>query len=133
METAYDDAKYNRFSRKPYIDMIIPTLVDPSMAPPGKHVISCFVQYAPYDLAEGTWDERRDELYANVLRILEGHFPDIRKHILHSQVLTPLDLERIFDLPNGHVHHGEISADQVKKYMVATALTAAHGEPSAGP
>ena len=54
-----------------------------------------------------------DELYASVLRILEGHFPDIRKHILHCQVLTPLDLERIFDLPNGHVHHGEISADQM--------------------
>src|SRR6185436_2754409 len=59
METAYDDAKYGHFSRKPYIDMIIPTLVDPSMAPPGKHVISCFVQYAPYKLAPelGTWDD----------------------------------------------------------------------------
>ena len=62
MEQAYDDAKYGRFSAKPYIDMIIPTLVDPSMAPPGKHVISCFVQYAPYKLAPelGTWDDQRE-------------------------------------------------------------------------
>ena len=61
MEQAYDDAKYGRFSRRPYIDMIIPTLVDPSMAPPGKHVISCFVQYAPYQLAgAGTWDDQRE-------------------------------------------------------------------------
>jgi phytoene dehydrogenase-like protein len=62
METAYDDAKYGHFSRKPYIDMIIPTLVDPSLAPPGKHVISCFVQYAPYQLAPelGSWDDQRE-------------------------------------------------------------------------
>ena len=60
MERAYDDAKYGDFSRRPYIDMVIPSLTDPSVAPPGKHVLSCFVQYAPYKLREGTWDEKRE-------------------------------------------------------------------------
>ena len=60
MERAYDEAKYGRFSRRPYIDMVIPSLSDPTVAPPGKHVMSCFVQYAPYHLAEGTWDEQRE-------------------------------------------------------------------------
>ena len=60
MERAYDQAKYGEFSRRPYIDMVIPTLTDPSVAPPGKHILSCFVQYAPYKLASGTWDEQRE-------------------------------------------------------------------------
>src|SRR5207253_1743097 len=60
MERAYDDAKYGRYSRRPYIDMVIPSLTDPSVAPPGKHVMSCFVQYAPYKLVEGNWDDQRE-------------------------------------------------------------------------
>src|SRR5262249_5451231 len=60
MERAYDDAKYGNFSRRPYVDMVIPSLTDPSVAPPGKHVLSCFVQYAPYKLAQGTWDQQRE-------------------------------------------------------------------------
>lgn len=113
MEDAHAQSRRGQMSDNPFLIIKVPTLADPSMAPEGKHVLSIFGGHAPYTLREGTWDERRDELYANVLRILEGYFPNIRKHILHSQVLTPLDLERIFDLPNGHVHHGEISADQM--------------------
>ena len=91
MEQAYDDAKSGRFSRRPYIDMVIPTLVDPSMAPPGKHVMSCFVQYAPYHLAEGDeWDDgRRDAFGETVIDTIAERAPNIRELILHAQVLTP--------------------------------------------
>ena len=95
MEQAYDDAKSGRFSRRPYIDMVIPTLVDPSMAPPGKHVMSCFVQYAPYHLAEGDeWDDgRRDAFGETVIDTIAERAPNIRELILHAQVLTPKDIE----------------------------------------
>src|SRR5438477_11359560 len=93
MEQAYDDAKYGRFSRRPYIDMIIPTLVDPSMASPGKHVISCFVQYAPYHLhpSLGGRDEQREAFGDTVIDTIAEHAPNIRDLILHRQVLTPKD------------------------------------------
>src|SRR3989442_2792692 len=94
MERAYDDAKYGRYSRRPYIDIVIPTLTDPSIAPPGKHVMSCFVQYAPYNLKEGTWDEKREEFGDTVIDTIAEHAPNIRDIILHRPVLTPLDLER---------------------------------------
>src|SRR6185437_12368313 len=104
MERAYDDAKYGHFSRRPYIDMIIPTLVDPSMAPPGKHIVSCFVQYAPYHLAEGTWDDAaRDAFGETVIDTIEERMPGIRDIILHKQVLTPLDIERDFGLSEGNI------------------------------
>ena len=87
MERAYDDAKYGRFSRRPYIDMIIPTLVDPSMAPPGKHIISCFVQYAPYKLAPelGTWDDQREAFGDAVVDRIAEFAPNIRDIILYPQ------------------------------------------------
>ena len=115
MERAYDDAKYGRFSRRPYIDCIIPTLVDPSMAPPGKHVMSCFVQYAPYHLSESrTWtDAERDAFGETVISTLEERFPDIRNLILHRQVLTPLDIERITGLTEGNIFQGELSLEQL--------------------
>ncbi|CAN5542043.1 NAD(P)/FAD-dependent oxidoreductase [soil metagenome] len=113
MEQAYDDAKYGRFSRKPYIDMIIPTLVDPSMAPPGKHVMSCFVQYAPYNLAEGHWDDRREAFGDAVIDVIAERAPNIRDLILHRQVLTPLDIERQFGLTEGNIFQGELSLEQL--------------------
>ena len=115
MERAYDDAKYGRFSEHPYIDCIIPTLVDPSMAPPGKHVMSCFVQYAPYHLSDGrTWtDAERDAFGETVISTLEGRFPNIRSNILHKQVLTPLDIERITGLTEGNIFQGELSLEQL--------------------
>ena len=115
MERAYDDAKSGRFSRRPYIDMIIPTLVDPSMAPPGKHVMSCFVQYAPYRLTEGDeWDDgRRDAFGEAVIDTIAERAPNIRELILHAQVLTPKDIEDQFGLSEGNIFQGELSLEQL--------------------
>jgi phytoene dehydrogenase-like protein len=115
MERAYDDAKYGQFSRKPYIDMIIPTLVDPSMAPPGKHVISCFVQYAPYKLAPelGTWDDQREAFGDAVIDRIAEFAPNIRDVILHRNVQTPLDIERTTGLSEGNIFQGELSLEQL--------------------
>jgi phytoene dehydrogenase-like protein len=115
MERAYDDAKYGQFSKKPYIDMIIPTLVDPSMAPPGKHVISCFVQYAPYKLAPelGTWDDQREAFGDAVIDRIAEFAPNIRDVILHRNVQTPLDIERTTGLTEGNIFQGELSLEQL--------------------
>ena len=113
MERAYDDAKYGRYSRRPYIDMVIPTLTDPSVAPPGKHVMSCFVQYAPYNLKEGNWDDKREEFGDTVIDTIAEHAPNIKEIILHRQVLTPLDLERDFGLSEGNIFQGELTLEQL--------------------
>src|ERR1043166_3662407 len=113
MERAYDDAKYGRFSRRPYIDMVIPSLTDPSVAPPGKHVMSCFVQYAPYNLKEGNWDEKRDAFGDTVIDTIAEHAPNIRDLIRDRQVLTPLDLEREFGLSEGNIFQGELTLEQL--------------------
>ncbi|MGP2494446.1 phytoene desaturase family protein [Mesorhizobium sp. PUT5] len=113
MERAHRIAQEGEIADEPFLIVKVPSMVDPTLAPPGQHIINIFGGHAPYTLARGTWDERREELWANVLKVLKTQFPDIEGHILHRQVMTPLDLERIFDLPNGHVHHGEISADQM--------------------
>jgi len=113
MERAYDDAKYGRYSRRPYIDIVIPSLTDPSVAPPGKHVLSCFVQYAPYKLAQGTWDEQREAFGDNVVDTLAEHAPNIKKIVISRQVLTPLDLEREFGLTQGNIFQGELSLEQL--------------------
>jgi phytoene dehydrogenase-like protein len=113
MERAYDEAKYGRFSRRPYIDMVIPSLTDPSVAPPGKHVMSCFVQYAPYNLKEGTWDEKREEFGDTVIDTIAEHAPNIKELIRHRQVLTPLDLERDFGLSEGNIFQGELTLEQL--------------------
>jgi phytoene dehydrogenase-like protein len=113
MERAYDEAKYGRFSRRPYIDIVVPSLTDPSVAPPGKHVLSCFVQYAPYHLKEGDWDEKRDEFGDTVIDTIAQHAPNIKDLILHRQVLTPLDLEREFGLSEGNIFQGELTLEQL--------------------
>src|SRR5437867_2619439 len=113
MERAYDDAKYGRFSRRPYIDIVIPSLTDPSVAPPGKHVMSCFVQYAPYHLKEGNWDEKREEFGNTVIDTIAEYAPNLRDIILHRQVLTPLDIERRFGLSEGNIFQGELSLEQL--------------------
>ncbi|HEY6290946.1 MAG TPA: NAD(P)/FAD-dependent oxidoreductase [Terriglobia bacterium] len=113
MERAYDDAKYGRYSRRPYIDCVIPSLTDPSVAPPGKHVMSCFVQYAPYHLKEGGWDNQRDAFGDTVIDTLAEHAPNIKNIILSRQVLTPLDLEREFGLTEGNIFQGELSLEQL--------------------
>jgi len=113
MERAYDDAKYGRFSRRPYIDMVIPTLTDPSVAPPGKHIMSCFVQYAPYHLKEGTWEEKREPFGDTVIDTIAEYAPNIRNLILHRQVLTPLDIEQKFGLTEGNIFQGELTLEQL--------------------
>jgi phytoene dehydrogenase-like protein len=113
MERAYDDAKYGRFSRRPYIDIVIPSLTDPSVAPAGKHVMSCFVQYAPYALADGTWDDQREAFGDAVIDAISQFAPNLKDRILHRQVVTPLDLEREFGLSEGNIFQGELSLEQL--------------------
>src|SRR6059036_2271145 len=113
MEKAYDDAKYGHYSRRPYVDMVIPSLTDPSVAPPGKHVLSCFVQYAPYKLASGTWDEQKEAFGDNVINTIAEYAPNIKDIIIGRQVLTPLDLEREFGLTQGNIFQGELSLEQL--------------------
>jgi phytoene dehydrogenase-like protein len=114
MERAYDDAKYGNFSRHPYIDMVIPSLTDPSVAPPGKHVMSCFVQYAPYKLRAGlNWDDQREAFGNAVIDTIAEYAPNFKNIILNKQVLTPLDLERDFGLSEGNIFQGELSLEQL--------------------
>lgn len=113
MDRAHDDARYGRIAEQPFLIVKTPSVVDPSLAPAGHHVMNVFGGHAPYALREGDWESRREELYETVMGVLRRHSPDLEERIVHRQVLTPLDLERIFDLPNGHVHHGEISTDQI--------------------
>ncbi len=134
MERAYDDAKYGRFSRRPYIDIVIPSLTDTSLAPPGKHVMSCFVQYAPYELrrepgagsresedperrdsspTEFEWDRQREAFGDTVIDTIAEYAPNIRDLILHRQVLTPLDIERDFGLAEGNIFQGELTLEQL--------------------
>jgi phytoene dehydrogenase-like protein len=113
MERAYDAAKYGRYSPQPYIDIVIPSLTDPSVAPPGKHVMSCFVQYAPYHLKDGTWDKERDAFGDAVVNTIAEYAPNLRNIILHRQVVTPLDLEREWGLTEGNIFQGELTLEQL--------------------
>lgn len=113
IERAYDDAKYGRFSQHPYIDCIIPSLLDPGMAPPGKHVMSCFVQYAPYNI-EGGWDDAKREAFGNtVIDTLSQYAPNLKSIIVGKQVLTPADVERITGLTEGNIFQGELLLHQL--------------------
>jgi len=113
LERAYDDAKYGCFSRRPYLDIVIPSLIDPTMAPPGKHVMSIFVQYAPYGLSGGWNDAQREAFGDTVIETLAEYAPNIKRAILHRQVLTPWDLEQIFGLTEGNIFHGELALHQL--------------------
>ena len=113
LERAYDDAKYGEFSRHPYMDVIIPSLIDPGMAPPGKHVMSCFVQYAPYKLNGGWSDEKREAFGDAVVDTLSQYAPNLKNAIIHRQVVTPQDMEDEFGLTGGNIFHGELSLQQL--------------------
>lgn len=113
LEQAYDDAKYGDFSRKPYMDIIIPSMIDPDMAPPGKHVMSCFIQYAPYELREGSWETRREEFGDTVINTLAEYIPNLKDIILHRQVVTPWDIEATTGLTQGNIFQGELSLSQL--------------------
>lgn len=113
VERAWDDAKYGRPSERPLLELTVPTMYDPSLAPPGKHIMGIFLQYAPYTLREGTWDELREPFGDRVMSLIEEYAPNIRQIVEHRQVLTPLDLERRFGITGGNIFHGEMSLDQM--------------------
>src|SRR5574341_405201 len=113
IERAYDDAKYGQFSRRPYIDCILPSMIDPHMAPPGKHVMSCFVQYAPYAV-EGGWDDAKREAFGDaVIDTLAEYAPNLKSLILYRQVLTPKDIEDKIGLTEGNIFQGELALHQL--------------------
>jgi phytoene dehydrogenase-like protein len=113
MDRAYDDAKAGRFSRRPYVDMVIPSLSDKTLAPPGTHVVSCFVQYAPYRLTGASWDAERDALGDAVVGAIAEYAPNLRDIVRHRQVVTPLDLEREWSLSEGNIFHSELTLEQL--------------------
>ncbi len=113
LERAYDEAKYGEFSSRPYMDAILPSKLDPGMAPPGRHVMSIFVQYAPSDL-RGGWDETKREAFGDaVIDTLAQFAPNLPDAILHRQVLTPWDIDRDMGLTDGNIFHGELSLHQL--------------------
>ncbi len=113
VERAWDDAKYGRPSERPLLELTVPTMYDPSLAPPGKHILGVFLQYAPYTLREGNWDELREPYGRRVLDLIAEYAPNIHAIVDQVQVLTPLDLERRFGLTGGNIFHGEMSLDQM--------------------
>ena len=113
LERAYDDAKYGEFSRHPYMDIVIGSMIDPSMAPPGQHVMSIFVQYAPYALNGGWTDAKRDAFGNAVVKTLARYAPNIESLIVGRQVLTPADIERITGLTEGNIFQGELALQQL--------------------
>lgn len=113
LEKAYDAAKYGRFSEQPYLDIRIPSLADPTLAPAGQHVMSIQMQYAPYHLRESEWAQQKEALTQTILDALSQYAPDLRDHILHAQTLTPADLEMQYSLADGGLYHGQMMLDQL--------------------
>jgi len=113
LERAYDDAKYGRPSRRPFLSAVVPTIQDPDLAPPGRHILNIFGGHAPYTLREGTWETERDRFADTVIATLAEYAPNLPGAVVHRQVLMPPDLEQVFALPQGHIFHGELSLDQL--------------------
>ncbi len=113
IERAFDDAKYGRFSDEPWIELAIPSLTDPALAPQGQHVVSAYVQYAPYHLRGTTWDAERDRLADRATGIIDRYAPGFAGSIVAREAVTPLDLERTYGMTGGHIFHGELALDQL--------------------
>jgi phytoene dehydrogenase-like protein len=113
LERAFDHSKYGRYSTEPYIELTIPTMLDPALAPKGAAVMSAYVQFAPYELREGSWDQARDAFASTTIGVIERYAPGLRSSIVAQQVITPLDLERHYGLTGGHIFHGELALDQL--------------------
>lgn len=124
MDSAWRDCRAGRPSAAPTLELTIPTAYDPSLAPPGKHVVSIFAQYAPYGLVEGSWDELRDSFADRVVDVLAAYAPNVKSLILGRKVYSPLDLERTFGMAGGHIFHGELSPDQLfgKRFAYETPI-----------
>ncbi|MGB7150987.1 MAG: amine oxidase, partial [Terriglobales bacterium] len=112
LERAFDESKYGNFSRNPYIEMTFPSLSDPSLAPPGQHVMSIYMQYAPYKLRDGDWESQRTALGETVVKTIAQYAPNLPQMILRHQIITPKDLEDTYGLTGGHIFHGELALDQ---------------------
>jgi phytoene dehydrogenase-like protein len=112
LERAFDDSKYGEFSRAPYLDISTPSLLDDSLAPAGRHVMSIYMQFAPYKLKTGDWTQQRDVLRDTIINTLAEYAPDFASKILAVQTLTPKDLEDTYGLTGGHPFHGELALDQ---------------------
>ena len=116
LERAFDASKYGELSAEPYLDITFPTLHDPALAPPGRHVMSVYVQFAPYRLSNGrAWSDTRSSLAATVLRTLERYAPGLTQLVEAQRVITPADLEHVYGLTGGHILHGEPSLDQCSR------------------
>ena len=113
LERAFDESKYGNFSRAPYLEIAIPSLTDPSVAPSGQHVMSVYMQYAPYKLKDTNWREQRGALGDTVIKTIAQYAPDLAGKILHTQVITPFDLEETYGLTGGQIFHGELALDQI--------------------
>ncbi|HXV44089.1 MAG TPA: NAD(P)/FAD-dependent oxidoreductase, partial [Anaerolineae bacterium] len=113
LERAYDDAKYGHFSDQPYLDVVIPSVLDPSLAPPGQHVMSITMQYAPYKLRDGNWREQSQPLATKTIDTLAQYAPNLRNLVRHCQVITPLDWEQEYGLTEGNIFQGEMGLDQL--------------------
>jgi phytoene dehydrogenase-like protein len=113
LEAAYDDAKAGWYSAAPFVTPVVPTIVDPTLAPPGKHVVNLFGGHAPYTLKNGDWDLEKPRFRDNVLKAVDRHAPGFSSSIIADQFLIPRDIERIVGLPQGHIFHGELSPDQL--------------------
>lgn len=112
LERAFDESKYGNYSQQPYLEVTIPTLTDPSLAPAGKHVMSVYMQYAPFKLKRTDWESQRSNLGDTVVKTLAQYAPDLPNLILDGQIITPKDLEETYGLTGGHIFHGELSLDQ---------------------
>lgn len=112
LERAFDEAKYGNFSRQPYLEIAIPSLTDPSLAPAGKHVMSIYVQYAPFKLRNSDWESQRVPLGDTVVKTIAQYAPNLPELILTHQIITPQDLEDTYGLTGGHIFHGELALDQ---------------------
>ena len=113
LERAFDDSKYGELSQAPYLDVTIPTILDPALAPDGKHVLSAYVQFAPYKLKEGNWVSHRRELGLRVINTLATYAPNLSSLVEGMQIITPEDLETCYGLTGGHIFHGELALDQL--------------------
>ena len=113
IERAFDDAKYGRPSQNPVLECTIPSVVDPTVAPPGKHVMSMFIQYAPYRLREGDWDQLKEGFADRCFDVLSEYAPNFKRSVLARQVLSPLDLERTFNLTGGNIFQGAMGLSQL--------------------
>jgi phytoene dehydrogenase-like protein len=113
LERAFDASKYGDFSSAPYLDLNIPTILDPSLAPPGKHVLSAYVQFAPFNLKDGDWRSRRQELADVVVKTIGDYSPNFPDLIEGMQIITPEDLEETYGFTGGHIFHGELALDQL--------------------